>query len=107
MLAATSESRFALIWGGTRWGKVPPQSQREYSAIYCWVVVVDRLLDIGLERLQKSHVEVGVEALPEPEPYVRTIVLLHNGLVVAPDIVVKRLAINHELDVLRVIVSEA
>ena len=46
-------------------------------------MVVDRLSDIGEERLQKSHVEVGVETLPEPQLYVRTLVLLHDSLVVA------------------------
>ncbi|KAF2818483.1 hypothetical protein CC86DRAFT_388814 [Ophiobolus disseminans] len=66
---------------------------------------VNCLLHISGERLQKSYVKVGVKALLEPSLYMCTIVLLYNSLVIAPNIVVKQLAINYKLNVLRVILE--
>jgi hypothetical protein len=72
---------------------------------YC-IIVVNRLLDISRERLQESYVKVGVKALLKPQLYVHIIVLIYNSLIIAPNIVVKHLAINYKLNMLRVIVSE-
>jgi hypothetical protein len=37
----------------------------------------------------------------------RALVLLYNSLVIAPNIIVKRLTINYKLNVLRIIVSKS